>query len=273
MESPKVFISYSHDTKEHSEWVSNLATHLRSHGVDIILDQWDLRIGDDLPFFMENGLSYSKLLICICSEDYVIKSNSSTGGVGYEKNIIVQPLLKNSSINHIIPLIRNNNSDNQDLIEKPPLGNNPFEFNQTHKIIGKLNIESIKYHNPHNYGKVIFNYENNSGNFKIGSGKKSFLTSWSSCGNRSIYAYKDNVKLMGYNKEYNEFPSTDNILDDYDFSSRSRCINEDNIVIWINSENYIATTKLISISNKDRGDRKSEIKFEYKIYENIIDII
>ncbi|WP_371826148.1 SEFIR domain-containing protein [Enterococcus gallinarum] len=37
--NPKVFISYSHDDTEHKLWVKELATQLRSHGVDIILDQ------------------------------------------------------------------------------------------------------------------------------------------------------------------------------------------------------------------------------------------
>ncbi len=46
-QNPKVFISYSHDSDEHKKWVLNLATKLRRHGVDAILDQWDLRIGQD----------------------------------------------------------------------------------------------------------------------------------------------------------------------------------------------------------------------------------
>ena len=41
---PKVFISYSWDTEngddEHKKWVRDLATKLRSHGVDVILDQF-----------------------------------------------------------------------------------------------------------------------------------------------------------------------------------------------------------------------------------------
>lgn len=40
---PKVFVSYSHDNDAHKDWIMKLATDLRHHGVDIILDQWDLR--------------------------------------------------------------------------------------------------------------------------------------------------------------------------------------------------------------------------------------
>lgn len=38
---PEVFISYSHDNDEHKEWVLQLATRLRSNGIDVILDRWN----------------------------------------------------------------------------------------------------------------------------------------------------------------------------------------------------------------------------------------
>ena len=56
MSNPSVFISYSHDDQNHKNWVRKLATNLRFHGVDVILDQFDLRIGTDLRFFMESDL-------------------------------------------------------------------------------------------------------------------------------------------------------------------------------------------------------------------------
>lgn len=46
-----LFISYSHDNEEHKEWGAKFASNLSSHGVDVILDQWDLRLGDDLHFY------------------------------------------------------------------------------------------------------------------------------------------------------------------------------------------------------------------------------
>jgi len=306
MQHPKVFISYSHDTEVHKEWVLRLATDLRNHGVDVILDQWNLRIGDDLPFFMESGLTSSKLVICVCSDSYVQKSDESSGGAGYEKNIIVQPLLKNSNLNHIIPVIRNNESDNltpkflgtrnyidfrnednyydayielisriydEDLNNKPPLGENPFQRNQANEILDKVNIESVKYHNSSNHGTVSFNYENNSGLFTIGNGTKKFTTKWSPAGSNSIYAYNDKVKLIGYSQTQHDFPTINNIKDLFDFSSRARYVKPNDIIIWINKHNHIAATKVISISNKDRGDDESKINFEFKIYHDILEDI
>jgi len=53
---PRVFISYSHDSKDHKAWVTNLGTRLREKGVDVILDQWDTEPGDNLAKFMESGV-------------------------------------------------------------------------------------------------------------------------------------------------------------------------------------------------------------------------
>lgn len=40
--APTVFISYSHDNELHKNWVLQLATRLRSNGVDVLLDRWNL---------------------------------------------------------------------------------------------------------------------------------------------------------------------------------------------------------------------------------------
>ena len=91
--APTVFVSYSHDGEEHSDWVLQLATRLRSNGVDVILDLWNAGLGQDLATFMEKGLTSSHRVLCICSQAYVDKANAGSGGVGYEKHIITAELL------------------------------------------------------------------------------------------------------------------------------------------------------------------------------------
>ncbi len=83
---PKVFISYSHDSAKHKQWVLAFATTLRDRGIDAILDQWDLKPGDDLPQFMEQNLEESEYAVMVCTRKYVEKANAGEGGVGYEKN-------------------------------------------------------------------------------------------------------------------------------------------------------------------------------------------
>lgn len=80
MSVPKVFISYSHDTQNHKKWVLDLATRLRNSGIDAVLDQWELGPGDDLPHFMESNLAAADRVIMICTERYVEKANSGSGG-------------------------------------------------------------------------------------------------------------------------------------------------------------------------------------------------
>lgn len=109
---PKAFISYSHDSMEHKKWVLDFATRLRLNGVDAILDQWDLQPGDDLPHFMEKGLVAADRVLMVCTDKYVEKANSGAGGVGYEKMIVTADLLKSIDSNKVIPLIRQNGSNN-----------------------------------------------------------------------------------------------------------------------------------------------------------------
>jgi len=103
---PRVFISYSHDTAEHKKWVLKFATTLRNRGIDAVLDQWDLKAGDDLPHFMETNLADSDYILMVCSETYVERANRGTGGVGYEKMIITSSLLGSIDGNKVIPIIR-----------------------------------------------------------------------------------------------------------------------------------------------------------------------
>ena len=107
---PQVFISYSHDSDEHKNWIIQLASRLRSNGVDIILDAWNTKLGSDLASFMERGLSKSQRVICVCSDNYLVKANEGKGGAGYEKQIMTSELVVDQNTNWVIPLIVNNSS-------------------------------------------------------------------------------------------------------------------------------------------------------------------
>lgn len=106
MSTTNVFVSYSHDSDEHKAWVRELATRLRGAGIDATLDQWDLHPGDDIPTFVERGLTRANRVVMICTERYVIRANAGDGGVGYEKMIVTASLLKKIDSNAVIPIIR-----------------------------------------------------------------------------------------------------------------------------------------------------------------------
>lgn len=106
MDIPKLFVSYSHDSPSHKQWVLSFATKLRASGIDAILDQWELQAGDDLPSFMEKNLASADYILMICTESYVAKANAGKGGVGYEKMIVTSELMRNIDSNKVIPIIR-----------------------------------------------------------------------------------------------------------------------------------------------------------------------
>ena len=105
-EHPKVFISYSHDSSEHKQWVLELSEKLRDKGVNAILDQWDLSPGDDRTLFMERGVKESDRVLVICTDSYVRKANDREGGVGYEQLIVTAQLARDLGTDKFIPIIR-----------------------------------------------------------------------------------------------------------------------------------------------------------------------
>ena len=103
---PRVFISYSHDMPEHKRWVGEFASKLVNNGVDVILDQWDLSLGDDLVKFMEYSLTNASRVLMICTGPYVRKADEGKGGVGYEAMIVTGELVRDLGTSKFIPIIR-----------------------------------------------------------------------------------------------------------------------------------------------------------------------
>jgi hypothetical protein len=110
MPAPKVFISYSHDSQEHKDWVLRLASDLRTSGIDAVLDRWDLSPGQDMAAFMAHGISSADRVLLICTDNYVSKAEAGTGGVGYERLIVTAGVVASIDTIKFIPIIRNNTS-------------------------------------------------------------------------------------------------------------------------------------------------------------------
>jgi TIR domain len=159
MKAPSVFISYSHDSPEHKAWVLRLATDLRERGVDATLDQWELAPGQDVAAFAQRGILEADRVVLVCSDAYVTKAETGTGGVGFERLIVTGEVVQSIDTRKFIPIVRNNVggvrvprflgsrfyidfSDDPNyeakreellrellgapLLVKPPLGTNPF---------------------------------------------------------------------------------------------------------------------------------------------------
>ena len=101
---PKIFISYSWSS---DALVLQLAQRLISHGVEVVLDKWDLKEGQDKYAFMEqcvNNPDITKVLI-VCDSQYAKKANDRTGGVGDETVIISSEIYGKMQQEKFIPII------------------------------------------------------------------------------------------------------------------------------------------------------------------------
>ena len=103
---PTSFISYSWEDKEHKKWVKALASKLRTDGVDVKLDQWEVIPGDQLPNFMEKSIREIDYVLIICTPKYKMKSDNREGGVGYEGDIITGEVFQNQNHRKFIPILR-----------------------------------------------------------------------------------------------------------------------------------------------------------------------
>lgn len=106
--NPKLFVSYSWSNADHQGWVVQLATELRSAGVDVILDKWDLREGHDANAFMERMVNDPniKKVILICDQIYATKANRRSGGVGVETQIVTPEIYKSQDQSKFVAVIR-----------------------------------------------------------------------------------------------------------------------------------------------------------------------
>lgn len=103
----KVFISYSWDSEEHKEWILKFATDLRTNGVDIILDRYELRGGKNIPHFMETAIESADKVLIVFTENYKLKASGRSGGVGYEYSLLNNEICQNiTNNNKYIPILK-----------------------------------------------------------------------------------------------------------------------------------------------------------------------
>jgi hypothetical protein len=103
---PRAFISYSWDSEEHKLWVRDLAIKLRQDSVDVMLDQWGVAPGDQLPEFMEHSLREHDFILIVCTPQYKRKSDARIGGVGYEGHIMTAEVFTTRNNRKFIPILR-----------------------------------------------------------------------------------------------------------------------------------------------------------------------
>ena len=109
MEKPiRLFISYSHDSKNLMERVLHFSDKLRKDGIDCNIDQYESFPPEGWPIWMHSQINESDFILIVCSKGYLDKLSGKLEGLGvnWEGAIITQELYENIGLNtKFIPLI------------------------------------------------------------------------------------------------------------------------------------------------------------------------
>jgi len=112
MSAKKVFISYSHDSPEHSDRVLQFSNALRSHGIDVELDRYQVRPPKGWPHWCEEQLrtENSDFVLMLCTEIYLKRVQDKVPadegrGVFWEGGIIYDYLYDAKGNTRFVPIL------------------------------------------------------------------------------------------------------------------------------------------------------------------------
>ncbi|SRX96095.1 hypothetical protein [Pelodictyon phaeoclathratiforme BU-1] [Mycobacterium shimoidei] len=300
-EPPQVFMSYSHDSEEHRDWVLQLSHRLRSNGVDVCLDRWNVSLGGNLAHYMERAADQKYRVIAVVSENYSRKCNDREGGAGVEGQMLSARLFADLGSNPVIPIIRNNpgnppvlpaflggrmyedfreDASQEDAYERllreihgvpvdaaPPLGPNPLEGRTAVEASLAIRNSPERWHNPSPHGDVEFVYSQNSGRYKLGSGTAQFTLDVGQRGLGTVYVLNDpgdiaNVAVINRARERSEL-LTD--VSRFDLSSRSVTPGVGDAVVLHNRNGFWALVYITKIHAREALNRELVINFRFEI--------
>lgn len=118
---PRVFISYSQDSRAHRDRVRHLADRLVSDGVDVHLDQYEEAPTQGWPQWMREQVAVADHVVAVCTETYRRRFEGAEApgrglGATWEGAILTQALYEAAGRNeHVIPVV----FDRGDLVHVP----------------------------------------------------------------------------------------------------------------------------------------------------------
>lgn len=93
--------------------MADLGERLMNDGIDVVLDEWSLKDGQDLNSFMEQMVTDKsiKRVIIVSDAQYAEKANVRKGGVGTESQIISEEVYKKVRQEKFVPLLRERDAE------------------------------------------------------------------------------------------------------------------------------------------------------------------
>ena len=114
MHKPKVFISYSWTNPAYKEQVLDIADRLiKNDGIDVIIDEYDLKGGQDVVAFMERLRTDDSISHCVvlCDAAYAAKADGRKRGVGTEAQIISVDVYNDIGQTRVVPVLMERTPD------------------------------------------------------------------------------------------------------------------------------------------------------------------
>jgi hypothetical protein len=104
---PKVFISYSWSSPGHQARIRQWAEQLVNNGVDVVLDVWDLKEGNDKCAFMEKMVTDESVthVLVFSDSEYAAKADARKAGVGTESQIISGEVYSKVQQSKFLPVV------------------------------------------------------------------------------------------------------------------------------------------------------------------------
>ena len=116
--SPKAFISYSWTSPSHQSAIIEIAKRLIGDGVEVVLDVFDLKEGDDKYVYMERMVVDPSVthVLMFCDRMYADKANERRAGVGSESQIISKEIYASTKQSKFIPIIFEKDAEGREYV-------------------------------------------------------------------------------------------------------------------------------------------------------------
>jgi TIR domain len=77
----RAFVSYKWESKEHSSWVQKLSAALRVQGIEALLDQWEVKLGESFTEYMQEHISTADVILFVITSA-AVEAAEAPKGVG-----------------------------------------------------------------------------------------------------------------------------------------------------------------------------------------------
>lgn len=103
---PRVLLSYSHDSDEHTRRAADLATRLKRDGVDCVIDQDDPHPPEGFSKWMERQIGAAQFVLVVASEGYATRE-----GASFEERLMLAEIKKKRGNERFIPILFDANDE------------------------------------------------------------------------------------------------------------------------------------------------------------------